>query len=230
MPRYYTGRVVTREDPLNLLSQQLSIIYGESFAGGPEQYVFEWRKCRPHADGSVPTDFDGEYTAKFEPTVGLTRFTIGHQGDTLANMVNTYYAVRYRAADTNSPAYAAMGYAWSEWTDPPALAEGWVQRVLNNVTPFAQRMRDLAENEAETPVSMIRQAGRPYEGDIDIRIGDPQRADDVHFHRRGRQRMARDEQRLRGDGHRRDDGRRLARRRHRCAQAGTRLCRGGIPV
>ena len=166
VPRYYTGRVVTREDPLNLLSQQLSIIYGESFAGGPEQYVFEWRKCRPHADGSVPTDFDGEYTAKFEPTAGLTRFTIGHQGDTLANMVNTYYAVRYRAADTSSPAYAAMGYAWSEWTDPPALAEGWVQRVLNNVTPFAQRMRDLAENEAETPVSMIRQAGKPYEGDI----------------------------------------------------------------
>ena len=166
VPRYYTGRVVTREDPLNLLSQQLSIIYAEAFAGEPEQYVFEWRKCRPHADGSVPKDFDGEYSAKFEPTAGLTRFTIGHQGDTLANMVNTYYAVRYRAASTNSPAYAAMGYGWSEWTDPPALAEGWVQRVLNNVTPFAQRMRDLAENEAETPVSMIVQAGKPYEGDI----------------------------------------------------------------
>ena len=166
VPRYYTGRVVTREDPLNLLSQQLSIIYGEAFAGEPEQYVFEWRKCRPHADGSVPKDFDGEYTQKFEPTAGLTRFTIGHQGDTLANMVNTYYAVRYRAASTNSPAYAAMGYDWSEWTDPPALAEGWVQRVLNNVTPFAQRMRDLTENEAETPVSMIVQAGKPYEGDV----------------------------------------------------------------
>ena len=166
VPRYYTGRVVTREDPLNLLSQQLSIIYGESFAGAPEQYEFEWRKCRPHADGSVPDDFDGEYTAKFQPTAGLTRFTIGHQGDTLANMVNTYYAVRYRAASTNSPSYAAMGYDWSAWTDPPALAEGWVQRVLNNVTPFAQRMRDLVENEAETPVSMIRQAGKPYEGDI----------------------------------------------------------------
>ena len=166
VPRYYTGRVVTREDPLNLLSQQLSIIYGEAFAGEPEQYVFEWRKCRPHADGSVPKDFDGEYTQKFEPTAGLTRFTIGHQGDTLANMVNTYYAVRYRAKDANSPAYAAMGDAWSEWTDPPALAEGWVQRVLNNVTPFAQRMRDLAENEAETPVSMIVQAGKPYEGDV----------------------------------------------------------------
>ncbi|MBO7685815.1 MAG: hypothetical protein J6V72_05500, partial [Kiritimatiellae bacterium] len=130
------------------------------------QYVFEWKKCRPHADGSVPTDFDDEYTAKFEPTAGLTRFTIGHQGDTLENMVNTYYAVRYRAKDANSPSYAAMGLAWSDWTDPPALAEGWVQRVLNNVTPFAQRMRDLVENEAETPVSMIVQAGRPYEGDV----------------------------------------------------------------
>ena len=166
VPKYYTGRVVTRQDPLNLLSQQLSIIYGEAFAGEPGSYVFEWRKCRPHADGSVPTDFDEEYTEKFEPTAGLTRFTVGHQGDTLDNMVNTYYAVRYRAKDENSPAYAAMGDAWSAWTDPPALAEGWVQRVLNNVTPFSQRMRDLVQNEAETPVSMIRQAGKPYEGDV----------------------------------------------------------------
>ena len=166
VPQYYVGRVVTREDPLNLLSQQLSVIYAEAFAGRPGQYEFEWRKCRPHADGSVPTDFDGEYAQKFEPTAGLTRFVIGGQGDTLPNMVNTYYAVRYRAASPASPSYAAMGDAWSAWTDPPALAEGWVQRVLNNVTPFAQRMRDLVENEAESPVSMIVQAGAPYEGDV----------------------------------------------------------------
>ena len=166
VPEYYVGRVVTREDPLNLLSQQLSVIYAEAFAGKPGEYEFEWRKCRPHADGSVPTDFDGEYTQKFEPTEGLTRFVIGGQGDTLANMVNTYYAVRYRAATADSPAYAAMGDAWSAWSDPPALAEGWVQRVLNNVTPFAQRMRDLVENPAETSVSMLRQAGGPFEGDV----------------------------------------------------------------
>ena len=166
VPRYYVGRVVTREDPYNLLSQQLSVIYAEAFAGSPEDYVFEWKKCSPRADGVVPTDFEGEYTARFSPTNGLTRFVIGGQGDTLANMVNTYYAMRYRAADTNSPAYAAMGDRWSAWTDPPALAEGWVQRVLNNVTPFTQRMRDLVENEAETAVSMIRQAGAPYEGDV----------------------------------------------------------------
>jgi len=166
VPRYYVGRVVTREDPLNLLSQQLSVIYAETFAGSPEDYVFEWKRCSPHTDGTVPTDFEGEYSLKFPLTAGLTRFVIGGQGDTLANMVNTYYAMRYRAASTSSPAYKTMGYNWSEWTDPPALAEGWVQRVLNNVTPFTQRMRDLVENEAETAVTMIRQAGAPYEGDV----------------------------------------------------------------
>ena len=166
VPRYYVGRVVTREDPYNLLSQQLSVIYAEAFAGSPEDYVFEWKKCAPRPDGVVPTDFAGEYTAKFEPTAGKTRFVIGEQGDTLANMVNTYYVMRYRAANENSPAYAAMGDAWSAWTDPPVLAEGWVQRVLNNVTPFTQRMRDLVDNEAETAVTMIRQAGAPYEGDV----------------------------------------------------------------
>ena len=166
VPKYYVGRVVTREDPYNLLSQQLSVIYSEAFAGSPQDYEFEWKKCSPRADGVVPTDFEGEYTAKFPLTTGLTRFVIGGQGDTLANMVNTYYAMRYRAANSSSPAYATMGDEWSEWTDPPALAEGWVQRVLNNVTPFAQRMRDLVDNEAETAVSLIRQAGAPYEGDV----------------------------------------------------------------
>ena len=166
VPRYYVGRVVTREDPYNLLSQQLSVIYAEAFAGSPEDYIFEWKKCAPRSDGVVPTDFAGEYTAKFEPTAGLTRFVIGAQGDTLANMVNTYYVMRYKAANPDSPAYTSMGDAWSAWTDPPALAEGWVQRVLNNVTPFTQRMRDLVENEAETAVTMIRQAGAPYEGDV----------------------------------------------------------------
>ena len=166
VPTYYVGRVVTREDPNNLLSQQLSVIYAEAFAGSPEDYVFEWRKCSPRADGVVPTDFDEEYSLKFPLTEGLTRFVIGGQGDTLANMVNTYYAMRYRAANENSPAFETMGYDWSDWTDPPALAEGWVQRVLNNVTPFAQRMRDLVENEAESAVTMIRQAGAPYEGDV----------------------------------------------------------------
>ena len=165
VPRYFTGRVVTREDPLNLLSQQLSVLYEEPFAGQADDYLFQWKKATPNPNGTIPTDYDNAYQARFPDTAGLTRFVIGAQGDTLANMVNTYYIMRYRAAP-GTPAHAIMGDQWSAWCAPPALAEGWVQRVLNNVTPFTQRMQDLYENEAEDAVSMIRQAGAPYEGDV----------------------------------------------------------------
>lgn len=167
VPEYYAGRVIAREDPENLLSQQLSIIYTEGFAGKAGDYEFDWRKAAPSASGRVPDDFDNGYASVFgalERRLGLTRFIIGAQGDTLANMVNTYYAVRYRAK-AGTPAYALMGDAWSPWCGP-TLAEGWVQRVLNNVTPFTQRMQNLYDNKAEALTSMIQQAGGPYQGDV----------------------------------------------------------------
>ena len=166
LPDYYAGRVVTREDPLNLLSQQLSILYTESFAGKADEFEFEWKKAVPNANGSMPTDYTNVYKDVFAETAwgGLTRFTIGQQGDTLANLVNTYYVMRYRAKSGTTP-YAVMGDTWSDWCGP-ALAEGWIQRCVNNVTPFTQRMRDLYENKSETTVSMISQAGKPWSGDV----------------------------------------------------------------
>ena len=169
IPEYYTGRVVTREDPKNLLSQMLDVIYSEPFAGRAGDYIFDWRKASPRTDGTVPSDYEGEYQPKFseEDGRGKTSFTVGGQGDTLANMVNTYWTCRYRAA-SNTVAHAVMGEKWSDWIEPPALAEGWVQRVLNNITPFTQRMTDLYENEAETAVTMLQQAGKPYTGDVTL--------------------------------------------------------------
>ena len=166
LPDYYAGRVVTREDPLNLLSQQLSILYTESFAGKADDFEFEWKKAVPNDNGSMPTDYTNVYKDVFAETTwgGLTRFTIGQQGDTLANLVNTYYVMRYRAK-SGTPPYAVMGDTWSDWCGP-ALAEGWIQRCVNNVTPFTQRMRDLYENKSETTVSMISQAGKPWSGDV----------------------------------------------------------------
>ncbi len=163
---YYPGRVVTREDPLNLLSQQLSILYTESFAGKADGYEFEWKKASPNADGSMSEDYEGTYRDVFDPSAwgGLTRFTIGQQGDTLANLVNTFYVMRYRAK-AGTPARKAMGDRWSDWCGP-ALAEGWLQRCVNNVTPFTQRMQDLYENAVETDVSMLRAAGAPWQGDV----------------------------------------------------------------
>lgn len=167
-PEYYAGRVVTREDPLNLLSQQLGILYSESFAGKADDYEFEWKKSTPAANGSMPGNYEQYYRDVFDKTKwgGLTRFTIGQQGDTLANLVNTYYVMRYRAKKDTAP-YAVMGEKWSDWCGP-ALAEGWIQRCVNNVTPFTQRMTDLYENEAETTASMVAQAGKPWTGDVSL--------------------------------------------------------------
>jgi len=166
LPEYYAGRVVTREDPLNLLSQQLSILYTESLAGKADNFEFEWKKAVPNENGTMPTDYTNVYKDVFASAdwAGLTRFTIGQQGDTLANLVNTYYVMRYRAKKGSTP-YSVMGDTWSDWCGP-ALAEGWIQRCVNNVTPFTQRMRDLYENKAETTVSMISQAGKPWTGDV----------------------------------------------------------------
>lgn len=166
VPEYYAGRVVTREDPLNLLSQQLGILYTEAFAGKADDYEFEWKKATPTANGSMSDDYDTFYKDVFDNSEwkGLTRFTIGQQGDTLANLVNTYYVMRYRARKDTEP-YKVMKGTWSGWCGP-ALAEGWIQRCVNNVTPFTQRMTDLYENEAETTASMIAQAGKPWTGDV----------------------------------------------------------------
>ena len=163
---YYPGRVVTREDPLNLLSQQLTILYTESFAGKADDYEFEWKKAKPNLDGSMSEDYEKGYADVFDSGEwgGLTRFTIGGQGDTLANLVNTFYVMRYRAKE-GTPAHAVMGDRWSDWCGP-ALAEGWIQRCVNNVTPFTQRMQDLYSNPAETAVTMIRAAGAPWAGDV----------------------------------------------------------------
>ena len=164
---YYAGAVYARQDPENLLSQQLSILYAESFAGKPDNFVFEWKKANPNANGTIPTDYENVFKRKFDlaDSVGLTRFVLGAQGDTLADLVNTYYVCRYRAKDSSVPAYAVMGDAWSDWCGP-TLAEGWVQRVMNNITPFSQRMTDLYDNSAEMVGTAIQAAGAPYQGDV----------------------------------------------------------------
>ena len=155
VPEYYVGSVVTREDPNNLLSEILSVHYSQNFCGNADDFAFEWQRAAPsEMIWSTTTGSNA---------LGLVSFDVGGQGDTLANMVNTYWRCRYRAV--KGAAFTAMGDRWSDWSDK-GLAEGWVQRCLNNVTPFTQRMTDLYENQAETAVTMMRQAGAPYQGDV----------------------------------------------------------------
>lgn len=181
VPELYTGALLVREDPTNLLSQQLSVLYTEGFAGDANDFTFEWKWAEPTASGRIPENYEEGYMLHAREE-GLTRFLIGAQGDTLENMVNRYFVMRYKPK-AGSAVLEALKAAiqerdgdatlpkdddprlWSDWCGP-TLAEGWIQRVLNNVTPFTQRMTDLYTNPTETAVTMIQQAGGPYVGDV----------------------------------------------------------------
>jgi hypothetical protein len=154
-----TGTVIPLEDPYNLVSEQMSMRHNLDFAGEPGNFEFEWRWTEPNTDGSTPTDPFA--CAIYTNGVGLN--TLMLDGKSPQDLLNRFFALRYRAR-TNTVAHV-VGTNWSAFTSF-SLAEGWVQRILNAITPFEQRMRDLYNNEAETQVSMISQAGPPYEGNV----------------------------------------------------------------
>ncbi len=162
LPELYNGSITPLFDPLNKLSEQLTMQYNEPFGAATANYEFEWHRRTPEADGTISTDF--EAWPIYRSADGLTSFTLGGTGTTLSELVNTYYVMRYRAKE-GTPAALTCGTDWSAFT-PYTLAEGWVQRVLNAVTPFNQRMSDFYANEAEIRYTMFEQIGGPYDGDI----------------------------------------------------------------
>ena len=162
LPELYNGSIMPLLDPLNKLSEQLTIQYNEPFGAATANYEFEWRRRTPEADGTINTDFTS--WPEYRREAGLTSFTLGGRGTSLQELVNTYYVMRYRAKE-GTRAADVCGTDWSAFTSY-TLAEGWVQRVLNAVTPFNQRMSDFYANEAEIRYTMFEQIGRPYEGDV----------------------------------------------------------------
>jgi hypothetical protein len=80
---------------------------------------------------------------------------------------DAYVRCRYRALNTQIR--SVVGTNWSGWTDP-ALAEGWIKRVLKAVNPFDQRIRDFMNYSVNMQLSMLQQAGQPYAGDIPLNL------------------------------------------------------------
>ncbi len=154
-----TGAVMPMEDPYNLLSEQMSMLFTLDFAGEPGNYLFDWRWTEPNPNGTTPSD----PVACAVYTQGVAISFLNLDGQSPEDLLNRFFAVRYRAI-SNTVAHV-VGTNWSEFTTF-ALAEGWVQRILNSLTPFEQRMRDLYNNPVETSISMIQQAGGPFEGNV----------------------------------------------------------------
>jgi len=163
VPELYRGTITALTDSQNKLSEQLTIQYNEPFGAETAQYDFEWYRRGPEADGTVVED-PAQWGDPYRQGKGLVSFTIGTQGATLDVLGNKYYAMRYRAA-AGTTAALTVGTDWSGWTDR-TLAESWVQRVLNSVTPFAQRLEDFYSNASDLKYTMFEQIGRPYTGDV----------------------------------------------------------------
>ncbi len=165
-PELYLDGIAVLTDPLNKLSERLTLLYRTPLGDAAKNYEFEWKYATPNADGTLSTDKDSDaWTDKMVPGVqaGLTSLQLG-ENSTVQDFVNTYYSLRYRAKK-GTRAAATVGTGWSGWTDEQ-LAEGWVQRVLNSVTPFAQRVEDFYDNPSDIAYTMLEQIGGPYQGDV----------------------------------------------------------------
>ena len=164
VPELYAGDLAVIVDPLNKLSEQLTIAYTSPFGGAADDFEFEWRRIETQEDGSVPTNYPEWRVYGGAATNGLVSILIGANGADLKDLQNMYYALRYRAA-AGTAASNVTGGVWSDWCGP-TLAEGWVQRVLNSVTPFAQRCADFSTYKSDIAYSMLQQIGAPYHGDV----------------------------------------------------------------
>ena len=166
LPELYTAPLVVLEDTNNKLSEQLDILYSAPFGTAGTNFVFQWRKIAPPADGSVPTDYNNWVVS--HQGEGKTEIHLGGANSSLTELSNTYFAMHYKAKDGTKVA-ETVGTDWSGWCGP-TLAEGWIQRVFNTITPFAQRLDNFYKNAAELSLTMPEQIGAPYRGDIALNM------------------------------------------------------------
>ncbi|MBN9689373.1 MAG: hypothetical protein J0M24_03965 [Verrucomicrobia bacterium] len=154
----------------NPLSELVTFQHTADLAGRFAEYEYEWKIAAP-VDGFPPEPDAAmsRYLALTPAVADLPRYTLGGAG--IQALGDNYVVMRYRPISTNHPLYVASpsDANWSEWTRP-ALAEGWIKRVLAGINPFNQRINDLFNNRVNTDVSIITQAGRRWEGDIALNI------------------------------------------------------------
>lgn len=166
----YAGRLVVLDDKTNVLSENLDVYYAAGLGASADDYDFTWVKRAAPSDGKMPERPTNE-TANIpdgwtkDPNQVGTVARVGGNGrlTKLKDLVNTYWTVHYTPKDEARKQQLVS--EWSQWSQP-TLAEGWIQRVLNALTPFAQRLADLYDNPAEMKMTIPAQIGAPWKGDV----------------------------------------------------------------
>jgi len=154
----------------NPLSELLTLQHTPDLAGRFAEYEYEWKIAAP-VDGFPPEPDPtmSRYLSLATVTTNLPRFTLGGAG--IQALSDNYVVMRYRPMNPSHPLYQANPTTndWSSWTKP-ALAEGWIKRVLAGINPFNQRVSDLFNNRVNTDVSLLTQAGARWEGDVALNL------------------------------------------------------------
>ena len=169
VPELYNGylHVIQSENPLD---KQIDMKYTSDFGAKPENWEFDWQYCEPVNGTSAPVD-DPSAWLSLKGSCGrigvpmLDWITVGDAG--VFGLSDHYVRCRYRSLDPE--VRAIVGDGWTEWCKPK-LAEGWIKRVLKAINPFDQKIRDLLNNRVDTSLSMLEQAGAPYQGDIPLNL------------------------------------------------------------
>ena len=157
-------KVIASDNPFD---EKLTLRHSGDFAGKADSYIFEWR-TRPPLDGLPPPNPPDQWTVFApNPATGQGALDITIEGPGLFTLTDNYFICRYRPASAPLCATAVNPQGWSDWT-APMLAEGWVKRVLRGINPFEQRIQSYRNNQVNTIVSMISQAGGPFVGAVPL--------------------------------------------------------------
>ncbi len=160
----------------NPLSELLTLQHSLDLAGRFAEFEYEWKIAAP-VDGFPPISDPSmsRYGTLTDIAADIPRHTLGGAG--IQALSDNYVVLRYRSTNPEHPLYKVANADrsnltdedWSPWT-APALAEGWIKRVLAGINPFNQRITDLFNNRVNTDVSVITQAGRRWEGDVALNL------------------------------------------------------------
>ncbi len=163
----FSGELMQPGLDANPFSQQVTVRQTCDYAGDPNQFIFDWRYVDPDLNGLIPANMtniaDWNIYPFVVPADGRGADAVTIQGQDIFALDSHFFACRYRRAQSGFPG----GTDWSEWT-PAAYVEGWVQRTLDAITPFEQRIYDWRNIPVLTLVDMISQIGPRWDGNVPL--------------------------------------------------------------
>ncbi|MFT4588097.1 MAG: hypothetical protein ACI9VS_001517 [Candidatus Binatia bacterium] len=167
-PDLYRGEIKVIQSS-NPLSEKLTLQQVTDLAANPGNFVFDWRYAPPVDGLPEPVAFTSDDPGSAWLALDTADYPDGIRanwgdGASVKTLSDNYLIMRYGQKD-------GMGgvLRYSTWTEP-ALAEGWIKRVLAGINPFNQRVTDLFSNQVSTSGSILEQAGQRWEGNVALNL------------------------------------------------------------